>query len=83
MKVLLLGSGMQGKAALHDLAHNPEVKTVVAADRDIDSLEAFVGDHGLGSKVACAAVDAAEHLVRGRVRPGFRRDPPLGTAGDR
>ena len=31
MKVLLLGVGMQGKAALHDLVHGGEVTEIVAA----------------------------------------------------
>jgi hypothetical protein len=32
MNILLLGTGMQGKAALHDLAASPAVARVVAAN---------------------------------------------------
>ncbi len=56
MKTLLLGSGLQGKAALHDLAGSPDVETITAADLDIAGLEAFVRERGYGPKVACAAV---------------------------
>lgn len=42
MKILLLGVGMQGKAALHDLVHSNVVTRIVAADRDLDRLEAYV-----------------------------------------
>jgi saccharopine dehydrogenase-like NADP-dependent oxidoreductase len=60
MKVLLLGPGMQGKAALHDLAMCNDVDSLTAADLDIAGLEAFVRERGFGPKVSCAAVDAAD-----------------------
>ena len=41
IKVLLLGVGMQGKAALHDLVRSGEAE-VVAADRDLEALKAHV-----------------------------------------
>jgi len=43
MKILLLGVGLQGKAALFDLASNPEVTHVTAADLNYDDLVEFVG----------------------------------------
>jgi len=61
MRILLLGVGMQGKAALHDLVHSQEVMQIVAADRDLATLEAYVGSKRYGDKVRCEAVDAA-HL---------------------
>lgn len=42
MKILLLGVGMQGKATLHDLANNPEVTKVIAADANFDDLQDYV-----------------------------------------
>ena len=64
MKVLLLGVGMQGKAALHDLVHSEEVAKVVVADRDFKALEAHVESKPYGDKVRCEYVDAAsaEHI---------------------
>ncbi len=59
MKVLLLGVGMQGKAALHDLCHNPLVTEVIAADRDKSAVERYVRERGY-AKVTSAAVDAAD-----------------------
>jgi lysine 6-dehydrogenase len=60
MNILLLGVGMQGKAALHDLWRNPEVKKIVAADGDLPALRRHVGERGYGARVACAHVDAAD-----------------------
>lgn len=60
MKVLLLGVGMQGKAALYDLAHSEGVTSVTAADWDKASLETFVASQGLGAKVSCEFVDARD-----------------------
>ncbi len=70
MNVLLLGTGMQGKAALHDLANDPAVTRIVAADRDLYALRSEKRDRGYGDKVVCEAFDAAdargvEHLVAG------------------
>lgn len=64
MKVLLLGVGMQGKAALHDLVHSQEVTKVVVADRDFEALKAHVESKPYGDKVRCEYVDAAsaEHI---------------------
>jgi saccharopine dehydrogenase-like NADP-dependent oxidoreductase len=58
MKVLLLGVGMQGKAALHDLVKSDEVEGVIAADQDIAGLKAHVASRGYGAKVQCERVDA-------------------------
>jgi lysine 6-dehydrogenase len=59
MKVLLLGVGMQGKAALHDLVRSGNVAQIIAADRDLKALEAHVKAKGYGAKVQCERVDAA------------------------
>jgi saccharopine dehydrogenase-like NADP-dependent oxidoreductase len=59
MKILLLGVGMQGKAALHDLVLSGEVTQVVAADRDFEALQAHVDSKGYDAQVQCEYVDAA------------------------
>ncbi len=71
MRILLLGVGMQGKAALHDLAASETVEQVVAADRDFNALMDHVEDQRYGDKVICEQVDAAnpasiERLVASR-----------------
>jgi lysine 6-dehydrogenase len=58
MNILLLGVGMQGKAALHDLWRSPEVKRIVAADNDLPALRQHVRDRGYGDRVVCEHVDA-------------------------
>ena len=42
MKILLLGVGLQGKAALYDLANSPEVKHIIAVDANFDDLQKYV-----------------------------------------
>ena len=51
--------GMQGKAALHDLALNEEVTAITAADYDLEALQAFVSAGRFGDKVRCEFLDAA------------------------
>ncbi|MCP4550021.1 MAG: hypothetical protein GY835_26480 [bacterium] len=60
MKILLLGTGMQGKAALHDLVQNPYVKEITAADRDLSSLREHVTEMGYDEKLLCEHLDAGE-----------------------
>lgn len=60
MKVLLLGVGMQGKAALHDLVQSQAVKEVIAADRDVEALNAYLAEKRYGDKVRCVFVDAED-----------------------
>ncbi len=59
MKILLLGAGMQGKAALQDLVNSSHVSQIIVADRDIELLEAYVSDCGYGDKVSCKVLDAS------------------------
>ena len=56
MKVLLLGVGLQGKAALHDLVNSEEVSEIVAADIDIEGLKTLVVKKQY-SKVSCEYLD--------------------------
>jgi lysine 6-dehydrogenase len=58
MKILLLGVGMQGKAALHDLVNSPNVSEIIAADKNIDDLNLYVKSRNYGSKVQCHQIDA-------------------------
>jgi saccharopine dehydrogenase-like NADP-dependent oxidoreductase len=57
-RVLLIGLGMQGQAALHDLAGRPEFSRIVVADSRPD-LSALLGRHPAG-KVVGVPVDATE-----------------------
>ena len=55
MRTLLLGLGLQGKAALHDLLASPDVKQIIVGDVNADSL-AYV-DHLGTDKVTPVALD--------------------------
>jgi lysine 6-dehydrogenase len=74
MKVLLLGVGMQGKAALYDLVRSEAVSEIVAADREIEALQAHVGEKQYGDRVRCVYVDAAD---RGSVDGLMRQKPDV------
>jgi lysine 6-dehydrogenase len=67
MKILLLGVGMQGQAALHDLVHSEDVDEVIAADRDFKMLRAHVASREYGDKVRCEYVNADKHDSISRV----------------
>lgn len=60
MKVLLLGAGLQGRAALHDLNENPMVADIRAADLDVDALRSFVSDRGWEEKTRVERIDASD-----------------------
>ncbi len=69
MQILVLGIGMQGKAALHDLARSPQVQSVTAADADFQGLQAYCAQHPWAARVRCEPVDASlpetvERLLR-------------------
>ena len=59
MKILLLGVGMQGKAALHDLFISPDVTEIIAADFELAALKKWINQRKYDSKVRCRHVDAA------------------------
>ncbi len=61
MRILLLGVGMQGKAALYDLFNNPDVSEIVAADTDLRAVEAYIKEKGFEGKAAAAAVDGSSY----------------------
>jgi len=84
MNILVLGVGLQGRAAVTDLANSPEVEGVIAADGDGEGLARFLD--GLGSeKVRGVTVDAADEAHVGDLMaesdavihllpPGFREE---------
>jgi len=59
MNILLLGVGIQGKAALHDLARSDAVTGILAADRDESALRAHVHANGYQDRIRCTGLDAA------------------------
>lgn len=59
MNVLVLGVGLQGRAAVVDLVNSPVVETVIAADADGEELARFLATIG-SEKVRGATVDAAD-----------------------
>lgn len=67
MKILLLGVGMQGKAALFDLAGCEDVEEIVAADRDADMLRAHVDEMGYGDRVRCEQLDVSDRSALDRL----------------
>lgn len=60
VRILLLGVGMQGAAALYDLARSEDVEEVVAADLDIDRARASLLFKPYRAKVRFERLDA-EH----------------------
>ena len=60
-RVLLLGCGAQGRAALHDLTTGDDALHVVVADR-VDELEADVRRHG-HARATAAVLDAADEAA--------------------
>ena len=59
MNILVLGVGLQGQAAVVELADSPEVEGVVAADADGEGLARFLNELG-AEKVRGVTVDAAD-----------------------
>jgi lysine 6-dehydrogenase len=67
--ILVLGAGLQGKAALYDLAHNASFGHILAADLNLSETERFAATLPPG-KVECFRVDATDP---GAVADLFRR----------
>ena len=82
MKILLLGVGMQGKAALHDLVQSDEVTEIVAADQALDELRDYLLDKDYGPKVRLDTLnhesESAQETER-ELLPGVER---VGLAGN-
>jgi saccharopine dehydrogenase-like NADP-dependent oxidoreductase len=58
VRILVLGTGLQGRASLHDLARSPAVSHVIAADADLPGLARYL-DHLKASKIEAIALDAS------------------------
>ncbi|MFN8058395.1 MAG: saccharopine dehydrogenase family protein [Vicinamibacterales bacterium] len=72
--VLVIGGGIQGRAAIHDLERSPDVERVIAADIDLRGLEAHLAAIG-ARKTEAVAVD-----VRDRAQIGRLMSPDVGVA---
>ena len=60
MRVLVLGTGRQGRAAVYDLVRHQTGVEVVAADLEVGAISQFVADHELGGSVECRRCDAGD-----------------------
>ncbi len=60
MRILVLGTGMQGRATLHDLARCPGVSHVIAADADLVGLTRYL-DRLKTTKIEPVKLDAHNH----------------------
>jgi lysine 6-dehydrogenase len=84
MRVLLLGVGMQGKAALHDLLRSAPVTEIIAADRDLDALRAHISGLPGQARLRCETVEATDRESLDRLfceKPDVAIDlmPPAST----
>ncbi len=87
MKILLMGVGMQGRAALFDLVRSTEVEQVIAVDMAMDRLLgeipelgdprvsplALDADDTAAAAALMARVDAVIHLLPTRFRPSLAK----------
>lgn len=60
MRVLVLGAGMQGSAAIRDMAKSSQVSEIVAADQDITRIHNLVAELGT-PKIDSKRIDAKDH----------------------
>lgn len=60
MRILVLGTGLQGRATLHDLARSPTVSHVIAADADLNGLTRYL-DRLKTNKIEPVGLDAHDH----------------------
>ena len=60
MRILVLGTGLQGRATLHDLARSSTVSHVIAADADLGGLNRYL-DRLKTTKIEAVGLDAHNH----------------------
>ena len=60
MRILVLGTGLQGRATLHDLARSPTVSHVIAADADLNGLTRYL-ERLKTNKIEPVGLDAHDH----------------------
>ena len=65
MRILVLGIGRQGRAALHDLSRSPAVSHVIAADSDMAALTRYIKKLS-ADKIEPIALDAHDHDALGK-----------------
>ena len=59
MRILVLGTGLQGRATLHDLARSPAVSHVIAADADVGELTRYL-ERLKSPKIEAVELDACD-----------------------
>lgn len=59
MEILVLGAGLQGRAALHDLARSRDVTRVIAADADTAALTRYLAQLN-SAKIEAVTLDARD-----------------------
>jgi len=69
VRILVLGTGLQGRATLHDLARSPAVSHVIAADADLAGLTRYLA-RLRSDTIEPVALDARDH---GRVTALMRK----------
>jgi saccharopine dehydrogenase-like NADP-dependent oxidoreductase len=57
---MVVGVGMQGRAALHDLAHSEAVTEIIAADLDLGALKDHVRERLPDAPIVCEGVDGSD-----------------------
>jgi len=60
MQVLILGIGLQGRAALYHLANSPDVEGIIAADSDLERAAPCAKKFG-GGKTSCVKLATEDH----------------------
>jgi saccharopine dehydrogenase-like NADP-dependent oxidoreductase len=60
MRILVIGVGLQGRAALFDLVRHQAITEVTAADRELGPIRDFCRNHDLSSAVRCVELDAED-----------------------
>src|SRR3990172_7858585 len=71
MRILVLGAGLQGRAALHDLAQSEEVSRVIVADADLSGVSRFVDSLKAGrEKIELVHLDAHDRVQVTRLMQG-------------
>lgn len=70
MKIIVLGCGLQGRAALYDLAFSENVSSIIAADMDVGELQVYAGQ--FGERIQAVQVDARDPAaVAALLEPGM------------
>lgn len=59
LRILVLGTGWQGRAALHDLAQSSAVSQIIAADADLDALQRWLA-RLKSDKIQAVQIDARD-----------------------